>query len=158
METATKTFTIDYREYASIEALAADDRELMEAAIAATATAYAPYSHFSVGAALRLDDGTIVSGSNQENIAYPSGLCAERTALFAAGAQHPDRRVATLAIVARDPQGSLAEASPCGACRQVLVETQQRGQAPIRTLLYLSEGRIREIADARQLLPFSFSM
>ena len=86
----TKQLTLTYSEYDSLQELPAADRALMQRAIEATDTAYAPYSHFHVGAAVRLADGTVVIGSNQENIAYPSGLCAERTALFSAAAQHPD--------------------------------------------------------------------
>ena len=156
MEPINKKITIEYREYPSVEALADDDRRLMEAAIGATATAYAPYSHFCVGAALLMDDGTIVVGSNQENAAYPSGLCAERTALFAAGAQHPDRKAVALAIVARTPDGTLAEASPCGACRQVMQETQRRGGRPLRVLMYTDGGRVRIVDNVDNLLPFSF--
>ena len=111
------TQTIHYQEY-KMEDLNDGDRKLIESAVAATESAYAPYSHFSVGAALRLDDGTVVTGSNQENVAYPSGLCAERTALFAASASHPGKAVEALAIVARNPEGMLVGASPCGACRQ----------------------------------------
>lgn len=155
--TTEKELSIRYNEYPSVESLPDADRRLMEAAIRATAAAYAPYSHFSVGAAAMLDDGTIVTGSNQENVAYPSGLCAERTALFAAGAQHPDRAVTALAIVARTPEGNLVEASPCGACRQVMAETQRRGGMPLRVLMYIGGGGIREVEGTDALLPFSFS-
>lgn len=158
MNISTKTLAINYREYASISELSAADRQLMQAAIDATATAYAPYSHFSVGAAVRLSDDTIVIGGNQENVAYPSGLCAERTALFAAGAQHPNQSVVALAIVARNPQGQLTEAAPCGACRQVMAESRQRAAHPLRVLMYLEDGRIREVADIDALLPFSFRL
>ena len=94
-----KELTIDYIEYASIEELNAEDRLLVEAAIDAMKGSYAPYSNFNVGAAVLLEDGSIVKGANQENAAYPSGLCAERTALFAAGANHPDKAPISLAIV-----------------------------------------------------------
>ena len=107
---------------AQSEELSEEDRLLVQRAIEATASSYSPYSHFAVGAALRLADGTIVIGSNQENAAFPSGLCAERTAIFAAGATHPDQAVTTLAIAARNEAGRTAEpVSPCGACRQVIV-------------------------------------
>ena len=122
-----KVFTFNYQEFVSFDGLVVADRELMESAIAATSSAYAPYSGFHVGAALRLADGTVVCGSNQENAAYPSGLCAERTAIFAASAQRPEMRCyGALAIVGRDSEGRLTEASPCGACRQVLLEYEQR--------------------------------
>ena len=158
MDTIAHTLQIAYKEYATVDALPADDRVLMQAAIDATATAYAPYSNFHVGAAVKLSSGVIVKGSNQENAAYPSGLCAERTALFAAGSQHSHDAVVALAIVARNEQGLLVEASPCGACRQVLLESQQRAGAPVRVLMYLDGGRIRVVDDAATLLPFSFSL
>lgn len=158
MNTTEHTLHIAYKEFASVADLPADDHTLMQAAIDATATAYAPYSHFHVGAAVRLAGGEIVKGSNQENAAYPSGLCAERTALFAAGSQHPQEAVTALAIVARNEQGQLVEAAPCGACRQVLLESQQRAGAAVRVLMYLAGGRIRVVDDAATLLPFSFSM
>ena len=158
MNTTEHTLHIAYKEFASVADLPADDRTLMQAAIDATATAYAPYSHFHVGAAVRLAGGEIVKGSNQENAAYPSGLCAERTALFAAGSQHSHDAVVALAIVARNEQGQLVEAAPCGACRQVLLESQQRAGAAVRVLMYLDGGRIRMVDDAATLLPFSFSM
>ena len=158
MDTQLKTLSLSYREYASVDALSPADQRLMQAAIDAAATAYAPYSHFSVGAALRLSDGSIVCGSNQENAAYPSGLCAERTALFAAGAQAPNTPVEALAIVARTPDGQLSEAAPCGACRQVMAETRQRSGCPLRILMYLSDGRIREVPDIAVLLPFAFQL
>lgn len=151
-----KTRTISYREYDSMAALSPEVRRLMEAAIEATASAYAPYSQFHVGSALLLADGTVVSGSNQENMAYPSGLCAERTALFAAAAQHPGVPASHLCVVARDTDGRLTEASPCGACLQVLAETRRRQSTPIGVTLWLADGRLRQFDDVDSLLPFSF--
>lgn len=154
-----KTLTIKYKEYDSAEQLSADDRQLMQQAIDATDGAYAPYSHFHVGAALRLADGTVVQGNNQENAAYPSGLCAERTAIFAASAQRPEMRdYEALAIAGRDTEGRLCEASPCGACRQVLLEYEQLQKHPLRVLCLLGDGRIREFPSVANLLPFSFGM
>lgn len=100
------------------EELDAADRELMDAAREATNRSYAPYSHFSVGAAARLANGIVVTGTNQENAAYPSGLCAERTTLFYANSQHPDQAVTTLAIAARNEHDEFLESPipPCGAC------------------------------------------
>lgn len=139
------------------EELNTDDLELLEAARQATYRSYAPYSHFSVGAAARLANGTIVTGSNQENAAYPSGLCAERTALFYANAQYPDQAIDTLAIAARNERGDFLSAPipPCGACRQVMLETEQRFQRPMRILLFGTKG-IYEVKDAGSLLPLSF--
>lgn len=132
------------------------DRRLLDAACEATGRSYAPYSHFSVGAAARLADGTIVTGTNQENAAYPSGLCAERTTLFYANSQYPNQPVTTLAIAARNEEGFLDDPiPPCGACRQVMLETEKRFQQPMRLLLYGKKG-IYEIERACDLLPLSF--
>ncbi len=152
-----KTIHIDIRiGFCQMEELSTDDRNLVEAAIRATRNSYSPYSHFAVGAALRLADGTVVAGANQENAAYPSGLCAERTAIFAAQAQHPDQPVTTLAIAAATG-GHLVQAPivPCGACRQVIVETEHRYQSPIRLLLYGTNG-IYAVDSIKDLLPLSF--
>ncbi len=152
-----KTINIEYQEYDGIGQLSASDRVLMQSAIEATASAYAPYSHFHVGAALRLADGSIVPGANQENAAYPSGLCAERTAIFAASAQRPELRdYEALAIVGRDADGALCEASPCGACRQVLLEYEQAQGHPLRLLCYLADGRVRVLPSVATLMPFAF--
>lgn len=138
--------------------LNASDQALINKAIDATSRSYAPYSHFSVGAAVLLAGGTIISGSNQENAAYPSGTCAERTTLFFANSQHPDQPIDTLAIAARNEQGDLLEQpiSPCGACRQVMLETENRFQHPMRILLYGTKG-IYEVQGVTSLLPLSFS-
>ena len=122
-----KTFVISFREYEGVAKLSAADRELLAAAECAATGAYAPYSQFHVGAALRLADGTIVCGSNQENAAYPSGLCAERTAIFAASAQRPEcRDFEAIAIIGVNERGERCEASPCGACRQVMAQYQAK--------------------------------
>ena len=150
------TLTIPIRVF-SYEELDEADRQLIDAAREATRRSYAPYSRFAVGAALRLIDGTIVSGSNQENAASPSGLCAERTTLFYANSRYPDQAVDTLAIAARNERGEfLSEPiSPCGACRQVMVETEKRYDHPMRILLY-GTGGIYEIRGVGGLLPLSF--
>lgn len=146
---------ISFKLYAYDE-LSEADRRLLDAACEATGRSYAPYSHFSVGAAARLADGTIVTGTNQENAAYPSGLCAERTTLFYANSQYPDQPVTTLAIAARNEEGFLDDPiPPCGACRQVMLETEKRFQQPMRLLLYGKKG-IYEIEQASDLLPLSF--
>lgn len=152
-----KSLVIRFKEYDGMVGLQDGDRELLQRAIDATGGAYAPYSGFSVGAALRLGDGSVVVGSNQENAAYPSGLCAERTAIFAASAQHPELRdYEALAIIGKDASGQLCEASPCGACRQVLAEYEQHQGHPLRVLCYVSERCIREFSCVGDLLPFSF--
>ena len=142
--------------FAQMDELQADDRELVEKAIAATNNSYAPYSKFYVGAAVRLADGSIVIGANQENAAFPSGLCAERTALFAAQANHPDQSVLTLAIAARNENGLLDEPiSPCGACRQVILGVEDRYKQPIRILLYGTKG-VYMVDSVKDLLPLCF--
>ena len=152
-----KSFTIRYQEFDSMEALERKDRELLEHAFEAAAGAYAPYSQFHVGAAVLMADGRVVCGSNQENAAYPSGLCAERTAIFAASAQYPEMRdYEAIAIVGVDAKGCRCEASPCGACRQVLDEYEQRQGHPLRVVCYVSEHCIRVFASVADLLPFGF--
>ena len=138
--------------------LTAADAELVQCAREAAAGSYAPYSHFHVGAALRLSDGTVVKGCNQENAAFPSGLCAERTALFSAGAQHPDKAVTALAIAACDDHGTFTREpiSPCGACRQVMLETEQRHGVPMRILLYGVDGTLVVKGGTKELLPLTF--
>lgn len=132
------------------------DRQLVEAARQATKGSYAPYSKFCVGAAVRLLDGTIVTGANQENAAFPSSLCAERTALFAAGAQYPDQPVTALAIAARKGRRFLSKPiSPCGACRQVISGVEERFGSPIRILLYGTDG-ILVSEGISPLLPLRF--
>lgn len=132
------------------------DQALITAAMEATARSYAPYSRFSVGAAALLGNGTVVTGTNQENAAYPSGLCAERTTLFYANSQYPDQPVVTLAIAARTEKDFiLTPIPPCGACRQVILETEKRYEQPIRILLYGKEC-IYEVRSIRDLLPLSF--
>ena len=138
------------------EELTDSDKRLIEAAKEATKRSYAPYSHFHVGAAAMLDDGTIVTGSNQENAAYPSGLCAERTTLFHAGSEYPDKAVNTLAIAASNSEGFTEQpVTPCGACRQVMLEAEQRYHRPIRMLMY-GTACIYETRGTKDLLPLSF--
>lgn len=150
---------INYQEYAGVAALPAADRELMEMAERAAAGAYAPYSRFHVGAAVRLADGTVVCGNNQENAAYPSGLCAERAAIFAASAQHPERRdYEAIAIIGINEKGERCEASPCGACRQVLAEYEQNQGHPLRVVCYVNGDCVRVFRGVADLLPFAFTL
>ncbi|MBQ9654832.1 MAG: cytidine deaminase [Prevotella sp.] len=143
---------------AQMEELSESEQGLIRQAIEATGRAYAPYSHFHVGAALMLENGVTVIGCNQENAAFPAGICAERSAIFAAGAQYPDQPVVMLAIAARTPQGELqAEpVSPCGTCRQVLIETETRFHRPVRILLY-GQKHIYIVNSIKELMPLSFS-
>ncbi len=130
---------------------------LVKAAQKATYRSYSPYSNFRVGAAALLDDGTIVTGSNQENCAYPSGTCAERTTVFYANSQYPDKTVTTLCIAARDTSGEFIARpiAPCGSCRQVLIETEKRGGRPMKIILY-STKECYIIDSALDLLPIQF--
>lgn len=139
-----------------MEELMDEERELVDAAIAATHNSYAPYSRFCVGAAVRLRDGGIIIGANQENAAFPSGLCAERTAIFAAQAQHPEQPIMALAIAARNENGLTKKpVTPCGSCRQVILEIEDRYQRPVCILLYGTEGVYR-IQSVHDLMPLSF--
>ncbi|MGP1515691.1 MAG: cytidine deaminase [Bacteroidales bacterium] len=145
---------INYKIF-NLSELSDKDRELIKQAAFATHKSYSPYSNFKVGAAVQLDDGEILLGSNQENIAYPSGLCAERTALFSAGTKQGN--VIAIAISAKDEKGNLATAYPCGACRQVMIETQkQRTKHPIKILIHRKDNTVLQIDDVNDLLPFSF--
>ena len=138
------------------EELPAEDRELVDMAKAMTATSYSPYSHFQVGAALRLADGQVFQGSNQENAAFPSGLCAERTAMFHAGATYPDKAMVSLAI-AGGVMGRLAKApaTPCGACRQVMAQYQLKGGHPMSVLM-IGDGQIWKFNRVDDILPLIF--
>ena len=141
----------------TIDELSAQEREIVDAARNATANSYAVYSGFSVGAAVRLSDGTIVTGTNQENAAYPSGLCAERTAIFWANSQYPDKAVEMMAIAARNGQTELEKPiTPCGACRQVLLETEKRFKRPIRIILYGTKECYIIEDGIKALMPLSF--
>ena len=135
-----------------MEELSAQDREVVEAARKATANSYAVYSGFNVGAAVRLAGGTIVAGTNQENAAYPSGLCAERTTLFWANSQYPDKAVETLAIAARTAQGEQAHPiTPCGACRQVMVELMSKDGK-----VYIGNDQGIIESNVSELMPLAF--
>ena len=141
---------------AKLDELAADDQELVQMAMKATDNSYDKYSHFRVGAALLLADGSVVIGANQENAVFPLGLCAERTAIFAAQAQRPDQPILKIAIAAQNANGFMANpVSPCGSCRQVILEMEERYEQPIRILLYGTTG-VYVINSVRDLLPLCF--
>lgn len=138
------------------EELTPEEKQLVEEARQATYRSYSPYSRFSVGASVLLANGVILSGSNQENAAYPSGLCAERTVLFYANSQYPNQPITMMAIAARSEKGfTEIPITPCGACRQVLAETERRFEQPIRILLY-GETETIIIDGVKDLLPFLF--
>ena len=143
----------------SYNELSKEDAELVASARAATDGSYAPYSNFHVGAAIRLDDGTIVTGANQENAAFPSGICAERTAAFYAGSKHIGRRFTAIAIAAREggsKELTSYNISPCAACRQVLLEYEKLAEIGIRVLM-ASQTNVLEADSVATLVPLAFS-
>ncbi len=146
---------IEYLEHSSIGALSKADHALVQAAGAAAERAYAPYSKFHVGAALRLADGAMVTGNNQENASFPAGICAERTALHAAMSQAPQAVVEAIAVMVPDAPGG-RPVPPCGICRQALAEQEKRQGRPMRVLLATPSGPVYELAGAEVLLPLSF--
>lgn len=150
---------LTYEVYENPAALQAVEQHVLQKAIAARANAYAPYSGFQVGAAVKLLNGEIIIGSNQENAAYPSGLCAERVAMFAAGSQFPNVPFQILAITASNPNGQPVSSpvGSCGACRQVIFEYFERFQQPFVTLLFGEEGAVFRITAPQFFLPLSFS-
>jgi len=140
----------------SYDELPQEYKQLVDVAKEMTKASYSPYSHFAVGAALMLSDGTVIKGCNQENAAYPSGLCAERTAMFAASANHPGTAMKALAIAAYTNGAFTQEpVSPCGSCRQVMVEYEDRQKEPMTVILYGTDGSY-VIRSAKELMPFCF--
>lgn len=143
-------------QYDSISELIPDDQTLVEMAVEAAGKAYAPYSRFRVGAALRLENGKIITGNNQENAAYPSGLCAERVALFYANAQYPDVPVTSIAITAFHNGQQVKEAVyPCGSCRQVILEDEIRFGNDVKMIL-AGKDKIIIAESIKTLLPLHF--
>lgn len=154
-----KQLTIHYEWLDHWKELPDSEHLLIEKAMEAARNAYAPYSDFKVGAAVLLADGTIVKGNNQENIAYPSGLCAERVALFYAGANYPGTTVKTIVVVAEgDLIGEDECVSPCGSCRQVIAESESRQEAPIRIILISRDGKTWIFESIKDLLVFPFGV
>lgn len=151
------TLNVDYTEYDSLNELSAEDRLLIAKAQQARDTAYSPYSNFSVGAAVLLANGEIIKGSNQENAAYPTGLCAERVAVFYAASQFPGVAIKTIAITAKSAKSEVnSPVTPCGDCRQAIAEYQTLYHSPIRFLLMGETGKIIELKSVESLLPLRF--
>ena len=152
-----ESFTFNYQLFSNWTDLPEQEQHLVDKAYEAMENAYAPYSEFKVGACALRDDGSFILGNNQENAAFPSGICAERVALFYAGANFPNKKVLTLCIVAK---GDLMPASqllsPCGGCRQVMLESENRQKQPIRVILVNQDGRTMVLDSVIQLLPFGF--
>ncbi len=138
--------------------LTAAERRLVDTASDATYRSYCPYSHFHVGAAILLDNDEIIAGSNQENAAYPSGICAERTAAFYAHSRYPEAAFRAIAIAARgtDTHWTAAPVAPCGACRQVLLEYENLAGAPVSVLL-VGDGKVYRLPSVRSTLPLAFT-
>lgn len=152
----TKSISFTYQEFRTTTELLTEDQELVSAAKSAASNAYAPYSHFYVGAALRLSSGKIIRGSNVENAAFPAGICAERSALSWALTNHPGDHPAALAVTALKKDGSIAaNISPCGICRQVITEEEKKRGIKIRIILAGLDA-IHVINSGSDLLPLQF--
>jgi cytidine deaminase len=150
--------TTTFKVFENLSQLPKDIQSLMNEAVAIRKKAYAPYSHFRVGAALLLDNGKIVLGSNQENAAYPSGLCAERVAIYQAGAVYPEAKIITIAITAAsDSNPTLSPIPPCGACRQSIAEYEFKQVTPIEIYFMGEKGEIYKSNSINNLLPLSFN-
>ena len=151
-----KKIDITYEEYPNGEGLGQKERDLLSRAVEAAKSAYAPYSNFKVGAAVRLSNGEVIVASNQENAAFPSGLCAERVAIFYANAKYPDIAIESIAVTATvDGHICKDPTYPCGACRQVMAESENRSGKPIRIII--GGERVTQIMDSvSSFLPFSF--
>lgn len=153
----TQTFTITYDTFNDLTELSESDRLLCEKARQALTTSHSPYSKFKVGTAILLADGKVVLGSNQENVAYPSGLCAERVALFTIGANYPTATIKTMAITALSDNFKIVNpVTSCGACLQVMIEVEKRQSSPIEVLFYCIDGAILKVKNIKSLLPFGF--
>jgi cytidine deaminase len=143
--------------FESLEELTAQEQGLMQQAIEIRKKAYAPYSKFRVGAALLLDNGEVILGSNQENAAYPSGLCAERTAIFYAGANYPEAKILKIAITATsDTTPNKTPIPPCGSCRQSIAEYEFKQESPIEMFFMGESGMVYKSNSLKNLLPFTF--
>ncbi len=153
-----KKFEFDYEEFDNKQEMHSEDLALLNAAYEAVETAFAPYSKFKVGAAARLSNGQIVMGSNQESASYPVGICAERTLLNSIGSQHPKETITAMAI-SYIPNGVESDhpLSPCGMCRQSLLDYEIRYKAPIKLILAGKTGKIIVIPSADYILPFGFT-
>ena len=152
-----KTISISFDEYSSIDELSSQDYTLCLEAEKAMQNSHSPYSGFRVGVAVQLESGRIVYGSNQENVAYPSGLCAERVALFMIGTSYPDDKILSMAITAQTDQFLIKEpVTSCGACLQVMAEYEKKPSQAINVMFYCLNGRIIRTSGIKSLLPFAF--
>ena len=148
---------INFKEYSTLQELNKPDQELCLEAVKAMGTSHSPYSKFGVGAALRLQSGKIVYGSNQENVAYPSGLCAERVALFHSGAYYPNDPIEAMAVTAHSDEFEILQpVASCGACLQVLAEYEKKQNKPIEIILFCNSGPAWVMNSVESFLPFLF--
>lgn len=154
----TITHTSEIESFSDLSELTPEFQELVNQAKKALESSYSPYSGFSVGSALKLSNGTVVLGSNQENIAYPSGLCAERVAIFSAGTNYPGTEIETIAIIAKSLHGNVANpVTPCGSCRQVMIEVEINQNKPITVIMAGTNGEVWVSKSVNNLIPFYFS-
>lgn len=151
-----KNLTLTYNEYSDWNKVPKENLNLIQKAKEARESAYAKYSEFKVGAAILLDNGIVITGNNQENAAYPSGLCAERTAIFYAIANYPTATIVKMAVVAGKNVENSEVVAPCGACRQVLLEYENRQNKPIEFMFTGMKGRVISFSRCSDLLPFCF--
>lgn len=151
------SLSLEFSVYDTLKELEPDDKALLEKAVSAMKNAYAPYSNFRVGAAVILDNGKIFLGNNQENAAYPSGLCAERVALFYASSVFPDVPVKAIAVTAASVDFIINDpVTPCGSCRQVMAETEDRGKKSMKIIMMGEHGKIYITEGVNNLLPLMF--
>ncbi len=149
--------TFELSVFDSFKELSIEDQSLMEAAVQARQNAYAPYSNFNVGAAVLMENDEIVIGNNQENASYPSGLCAERVAVFQAGARHPGIKIRSIAISAASQNYKVDKpAAPCGNCRQSISEYEQKQKKPIQILMMGETGKVFKCTSVADILPLAF--
>ena len=152
-----QTITFQYQLHNDLQSVPSHWHALIDSAQQLTEQAYAPYSRFKVGAAVLLDNGVIVTGNNQENMAFPSGLCAERVAIFYAGAQYPNHTIKAIAIAVNPETFKVNQPlAPCGSCRQALLEYELKQSEPIEVLLTGQDGRVIQITGIQSLLPLHF--
>lgn len=152
-----KEINIAFEDFDSIHELNKTDKSLCLEAVKALENSYSPYSNFKVGVAVKLESGKVVYGSNQENVAYPSGLCAERVALFAIGANNPKDKIVAMAVTASTTQFELLKpVTPCGACLQVMAEYEQKQTEEIDILLYCIDGAVWKAKGVKSFMPFMF--
>lgn len=150
-------FSVAYEAYDQFTDLNEEDQSLCKSAEAALATSYSPYSKFKVSTAVQLADGTVVTGSNQENVAYPSGLCAERVALFTVGAAHPNAVIERMVVTAHTDNFKIEQpVTCCGSCLQVMAEFERKQDKEIEVLFYCIDGKILKVKGIKNLLPFVF--